>query len=88
MIVVFCTSSDDGKCGFIQLGARFCDKLANPFFCFLLDGVNCFRHLFLLPTYYLAGVPGLEPGPKVLETSMLTIDTIPLYQFGFRLNIG
>ena len=27
---------------------------------------------------YLAGVPGLEPGPKVLETSMLTIDTIPL----------
>ena len=26
----------------------------------------------------MAGVPGLEPGPKVLETSMLTIDTIPL----------
>src|SRR5690606_4600848 len=30
------------------------------------------------PKFYLAGVPGLEPGPKVLETSMLTIDTIPL----------
>ena len=28
--------------------------------------------------YAMAGVPGLEPGPKVLETSMLTIDTIPL----------
>ena len=27
----------------------------------------------------MAGVPGLEPGPKVLETSMLTIDTIPLW---------
>jgi hypothetical protein len=29
----------------------------------------------------MAGVPGLEPGPKVLETSMLTIDTIPLKKF-------
>ena len=28
----------------------------------------------------MAGVPGLEPGPKVLETSMLTIDTIPLFE--------
>ena len=27
----------------------------------------------------MAGVAGLEPAPKVLETSMLTIDTIPLY---------
>src|SRR5689334_15519653 len=26
----------------------------------------------------MAGVSGLEPEPKVLETSMLTIDTIPL----------
>ena len=26
----------------------------------------------------MAGVAGLEPAPKVLETSMLTIDTIPL----------
>lgn len=34
------------------------------------------RHL---PATGLAGVPGLEPGPKVLETSMLTIDTIPLW---------
>src|SRR5688572_1532598 len=33
----------------------------------------------------MAGVPGLEPGPKVLETSMLTIDTIPLRNFGFRI---
>ena len=31
--------------------------------------------------FYLAGVPGLEPGPKVLETSMLTVDTIPLCRF-------
>ncbi len=29
----------------------------------------------------MAGVPGLEPGPKVLETSMLTINTIPLRLF-------
>jgi hypothetical protein len=28
----------------------------------------------------MAGVAGLEPAPKVLETSMLTIDTIPLYR--------
>ncbi len=28
----------------------------------------------------MAGVAGLEPAPKVLETSMLTIDTIPLCQ--------
>jgi hypothetical protein len=26
----------------------------------------------------VAGVPGLEPGPTVLETDMLTINTIPL----------
>ena len=32
----------------------------------------------------MAGVPGLEPGPKVLETSMLTIDTIPLNQVRSR----
>ena len=30
------------------------------------------------PKSCLAGVAGLEPAPKVLETSMLTIDTIPL----------
>jgi hypothetical protein len=29
----------------------------------------------------MAGVPGLEPGPAVLETVMLTIDTIPLKEF-------
>jgi hypothetical protein len=29
----------------------------------------------------MAGVSGLEPEPKVLETSMLTIDTIPLRLF-------
>ncbi len=29
----------------------------------------------------MAGVAGLEPAPKVLETSMLTIDTIPLWRF-------
>jgi hypothetical protein len=29
----------------------------------------------------VAGVSGLEPEPKVLETSMLTIDTIPLKRF-------
>ena len=29
----------------------------------------------------MAGVAGLEPAPKVLETSMLTIDTIPLCPF-------
>ena len=30
----------------------------------------------------MAGVPGLEPGPKVLETSMLTVNTIPLCERG------
>ena len=29
----------------------------------------------------MAGVPGLEPGPAVLETVMLTIDTMPLRLF-------
>src|SRR5712692_5037526 len=28
----------------------------------------------------VAGVPGLEPGPSVLETDMLTVDTIPLFR--------
>jgi hypothetical protein len=37
--------------------------------------------LFYLLKFVMAGVPGLEPGPKVLETSMLTIDTIPLRLF-------
>ena len=34
----------------------------------------------LIPTlrYYLAGVPGFEPGLSVLETDVLTVDTIPL----------
>jgi hypothetical protein len=27
----------------------------------------------------LAGAPGLEPGPSVLETDMLAIDTMPLH---------
>ena len=27
---------------------------------------------------YLAGVPGFEPGLSVLETDVLTVDTIPL----------
>jgi hypothetical protein len=41
----------------------------------------------------VAGVSGLEPEPKVLETSMLTIDTIPLrlfwiLDFGFRIEVG
>ena len=33
----------------------------------------------------MAGVPGLEPGPTVLETDMLTIDTIPLKNFRFAI---
>lgn len=28
--------------------------------------------------YSVAGAPGLEPGPSVLETDMLAIDTMPL----------
>ncbi len=27
----------------------------------------------------MAGAPGLEPGPSVLETDMLAIDTMPLF---------
>ena len=34
----------------------------------------------------MAGVAGLEPAPKVLETSMLTIDTIPLSECEFRIS--
>ena len=29
-------------------------------------------------SHYLAGVPGFEPGLSVLETDVLTVDTIPL----------
>lgn len=32
----------------------------------------------LYSTRMLAGAPGLEPGPSVLETDMLAIDTMPL----------
>ena len=32
-------------------------------------------------TRMLAGAPGLEPGPSVLETDMLAIDTMPLHAF-------
>ena len=40
----------------------------------------------------MAGVSGFEPEPKVLETSMLTVDTIPLrlfwiLDFRFGLNL-
>ena len=31
--------------------------------------------------YPLAGVPGFEPGLSVLETDVLTVDTIPLCRF-------
>ena len=31
-------------------------------------------------TRIVAGAPGLEPGPSVLETDMLAIDTMPLQQ--------
>ena len=30
------------------------------------------------PTFRLAGAPGFEPGPSVLETDMLAVDTMPL----------
>ena len=37
----------------------------------------------------LAGVPGFEPGLSVLETDVLTVDTIPLGTIAdFRLPIG
>ena len=41
----------------------------------------------------MAGVSGFEPEPKVLETSMLTVDTIPLrlfsiLDFGFWIEVG
>lgn len=47
----------------------------------------------LIPTlkYYLAGVPGFEPGLSVLETDVLTVDTIPLQTLpiaNFRLVIA
>ena len=32
----------------------------------------------MLLSTYLAGVPGFEPGLSVLETDVLTVDTIPL----------
>src|SRR6185503_16060623 len=34
-----------------------------------------------LASQMLAGVPGFEPGLSVLETDVLTVDTIPLCQF-------
>ena len=38
--------------------------------------------LRLTSKYYLAGVPGFEPGLSVLETDVLTVDTIPLRKRG------
>ena len=35
-------------------------------------------HLLETQTTSVAGAPGLEPGPSVLETDMLAIDTMPL----------
>src|SRR5688500_7129635 len=37
----------------------------------------CLRQNPCLPSH-LAGVPGFEPGLSVLETDVLTVDTIPL----------
>ena len=34
--------------------------------------------VLLLSISFLAGVPGFEPGLSVLETDVLTVDTIPL----------
>ena len=41
------------------------------------DFVDPFRHSLSFQTA-LAGVPGFEPGLSVLETDVLTVDTIPL----------
>ena len=37
--------------------------------------------------YSLAGVPGFEPGLSVLETDVLTVDTIPLRSFPISLRL-
>src|ERR671918_992063 len=41
-----------------------------------------FSNLFatVLFGFQMAGVPGFEPGLSVLETDVLTVDTIPLHQ--------
>lgn len=78
MMVVPRTSLDDGNVVLSNSARVFCIKSPMP--CFpLFSVVATASDTFLSPTTnYLAGVAGLEPAPKVLETSMLTIDTIPL----------
>src|SRR5215470_17875322 len=87
MIVVFCTSSLDGNVVLSSSPRVFLINSPMPSRCFFSNVSTASDTGFspihdepvLIRNYYLAGVPGLEPGPKVLETSMLTIDTIPLY---------
>src|SRR5678815_966222 len=78
MIVVLRTSPPEGNV-VRPISSRTLRKKSRipPFDC--LVAVSTASDIYLLPKKFgLAGVPGLEPGPKVLETSMLTIDTIPL----------
>src|SRR5262245_37287873 len=86
MIVVFCTSSLDGNVVLSSSARVFLMNSPTPSLCFFSNvstasdtGFSPIHDEPILIKNYLAGVPGLEPGPKVLETSMLTIDTIPLY---------
>ena len=75
MIVVFLTSVDEGNEVFFNSSRVFWTNSPIPSF-FLTAASD-----ILSPQSLMAGVSGLEPEPKVLETSMLTIDTIPLRLF-------
>ena len=79
MIVVLFTSSDDGKVVLSSSARVFLTNSPTLSLRFPVSRLLTASDTVYSPNYDLAGVPGLEPGPKVLETSMLTIDTIPLY---------
>ena len=78
MIVVFLTSFDDGNDVLSSSARVFLTNSPIPSLCFPSTEADASDTVFISYKICLAGVAGLEPAPKVLETSMLTIDTIPL----------
>lgn len=87
MMVVLRTSSADGND--VRANSSRVWRIKSPtpsFFDASFTVSTASDTLFLLENYAgpdplnfcMAGVPGFEPGPKVLETSMLTVNTIPL----------
>src|ERR1043166_6405582 len=78
--VVLLTSSAEGKVVLSNSARVFLTNSPTLSLCFTCPWATASDTFLCSLNIYMAGVAGLEPAPKVLETSMLTIDNIHLSQ--------